>query len=77
MTIKIYLEAMSLGAVTVILTTMCWSVSVVISYYFYKWAVNLIKNRTKHLNRLKKHKIFPEVKPAISMVKQKRANGKV
>jgi hypothetical protein len=77
MTIQTYLAAISLGAIAVSLTAVFGAVSAVISYYAYKWASGMIKNRTKHIAKIKKHKLFRETNPTISIVKQKRAaNGK-
>jgi len=78
MTFQIYLAAISWGAFAIAATVILGSISAVVSYYFYKWAAGLIRNRTRHLTKLKKHKMFKEpVKPAIRMVKEERkANGK-
>ena len=76
MTITTYLAAMSLGAVAVSLTAICGAATTVIVFYSYKWASGMIKNRSRNIAKLKKHKMFKEVNPAISILKQRRANGK-
>jgi hypothetical protein len=78
MTIQTYLAAISLGAIAVSFTAVFGALTAVISYYSYKWASGMIRNRTKHLSKIKKHKMFKGINPTISMVKQKRtANGKI
>jgi hypothetical protein len=77
MTIQAYLAAMSLGAIAVSLTAVFGAISAVISYYAYKWAAGMIKNRTRHMTKLKKHKMFHAERPAIRMVKaERKSNGK-
>jgi hypothetical protein len=77
MTIQTYLAAISYGALAVSLTAVFGAASAVIVYYSYKWATGMIKNRTRHMTKLKKHKMFHAERPAIRMVKaERKANGK-
>jgi hypothetical protein len=75
MTLELFLQAVFQVTTATIFILVCIAGVVVSANYLWKFTMGIIKGKNKFVKKMKKHSLFKEDKPVISMVKQQRAKS--